>query len=323
MKALSTFLVLALLALGLVSSASAKEPAAGEAQKHRTQVAVALVDYAGWCAKQGAKTAGEAALAEAEGLDSATPKLAETRSDVDALAEDAPTAADAVAKQRKVAGPKIAKLYDKLVSLEHDPKEAVQYEDYAFRALAWDFGKPRLAKLQRTVEDAADDAKRVEEAGRVLARLERADPEGATAGRYEKVQVSLAQKDLIVIGSPKHPLVGYLSLPKDWAKGKTFPVIVGVEGAGCNFAGYARGLAASRGSRPVIVLTPVSLTSTNGLDAAKFASYGKACLDEWDKKRIEFDGPGIDALLEVVRARFGGEEKVFLTGFSGGGIYTY
>ncbi len=38
---------------------------------------------------------------------------------------------------------------------------------------------------------------------------------------------------------------------------------------------------------------------------------------------MDFDGPGMDKILEIVTKRFGGDEKVFLTGFSGGGKYCY
>ena len=59
------------------------------------------------------------------------------------------------------------------------------------------------------------------------------------------------------------------------------------------------------------------------LAKAKYPHYAQSLLDEWTGKRLEFDGAGVDALLAEIRALFGGEEKVFLTGFSGGGQYTY
>ena len=162
-----------------------------------------------------------------------------------------------------------------------------------------------------------------EEAGRLLVRLKRIDTDGVAAGRYEKAETDLATKDVLLLGSDTQALVGYVSLPKDWAKGKSYPVVVGVEGAGCGFLGYCHGLTAQRGSRSAIVVAPVTLSNTNELKPELYPCYAKALLDEWSAKRMQFDGPGVDALLAVVHKRFGGEEKVFLTGFSGGGQYTY
>jgi len=102
-------------------------------------------------------------------------------------------------------------------------------------------------------------------------------------------------------------------------------VMIGVEGAGSNFQGYFNGLCTSRGSRDVIVLTPVSLSNTNALNETTYPMYPKTLLDEHadQLKRCEFDGAGVEAILDDLEARFGAEEKCFGTGFSGGGMFTY
>jgi hypothetical protein len=73
----------------------------------------------------------------------------------------------------------------------------------------------------------------------------------------------------------------------------------------------------------VIVISPVTLSNTNALEPAKYPCYPKSLLDSWGGRRLEFDGPGVDAVIAEVRRRFGGEEKVFATGFSGGGNWCY
>lgn len=311
---------LALVLVAADAAAKEKDPAAAEA-KLKPEAARLVAEYAAWCAANGAKKEGAAAVAEAESLDAQAPKLAETKTSLDALADDA-AAADAVAKQRKAAGPKIAAAYDKLAAIDHDAKDAGRFEDYLFRALVWDTGAARISKVRKAIDDAAG-GNRPDEAGRLLVRLKRADKEGVAAGKYDKLETDLATKDVLLLGSDTHPLVGWVSLPKDWTKGKSYPVLVGVEGAGCAFLGYCRGSMSARGSRSAIVLAPVTLSNTNELKPELYPCYPKSLLDEWNAKRMEFDGAGVDALLAVIRKRFGGEEKVFLTGFSGGGQFTY
>jgi hypothetical protein len=159
------------------------------------------------------------------------------------------------------------------------------------------------------------------QAGLLLRAVRRTAPDSSDA--VQAVEVRLAQKDVLMLGSETHPLVAFVSLPKSWKKGGKFPVLIAVDGAGCNFLGAGRGFSKSRGSRPVIVISPVTLSNTNALNPAKYPAYDKALLDEWGGRRMDFDGPGMEAILTIVRERFGGEEKVFVTGFSGGGNYCY
>ena len=76
----------------------------------------------------------------------------------------------------------------------------------------------------------------------------------------------------------------------------------------------------ARGSRPVIVVTPCGFTNTNELKPETYPYYDPSVLEEYGSRRMDFDGPGMEKILETVRTRWGGEEKVFLTGFSGGGM---
>lgn len=319
-RAISALLLLLVVAAATVF-AKDKDPTAAEA-KLKPEAGKALAEYAAWCAEHGAKKAGAAALDAATALDPQTPKLAETKAALDALTEDAPDAADAVAKQKKIAGPKIAAAFDHLAAIEHEPKDAGRFEAYVLDALAWDASPARFAKTRKAVDDAVG-ASQFESAGRLLVGLKRVDVDGVAAGKYDKTEIELATKDALLLGSDESPLVGYVSLPKDWTKGKSYPVLVGVEGAGCAFIGYLRAFTKSRVSRSVIVVAPITLSNTNELKPELYPCYPKALLEQWKDQRMKFDAPGIDALLAVVRKRFGGEEKAFFTGFSGGGQYTY
>jgi len=322
-----TFLAVSLVATAAAGAvlAWAKETDAGAETKLRADAAKSVAEYAAWCATRGAKKDGAVAASEAEALDAQAPKLAETKSALDALTEDAADAADAVVKQRLAAGPKIAAVYEKLAALDHAPKDTGRFEEYLFRGVAWDPSAARIAKVRKAVDEAAG-AGRVEEAGRLLVRLKRADAAGVTAKRYEKLEIELATKDALLLGADEHAIVGWVSLPKGWTKGKSYPVLVDVDGAGCNFLGSLKSFCGLRASRPVIVLAPVTFSNTNELKPETYPCYPPSLVAEWNAKngkRHEFDGPGVDGLLDVIRRRFGGEEKVFLTGFSGGGQYTY
>ena len=213
-----------------------------------------------------------------------------------------------------------AKGYEKLGALPHEPADDARFEGYTFRAAELDPSKPRIARLFTLVKGAMGNKGKVESAGRMLARLRDLDPDGAA--KYDALEVEMAGSDLALIKG-KHPMVGWLSLPSGWTRKGPWQVLVAVEGAGSNFVGAARSFAGSRGGRKFLVLSPVSLSNTNALEPAKYSVYDPAVLKQWDGKRVQFDTDGLESLLEVLRTRYGAEEKIAITGFSGGGNLCY
>ena len=294
----------------------------GADAKAKAEVAAQLAAFAKACADAGGKADAEKALLEAKAADANAPGVKEAQEAADAVTEEKAGAEEAVATARKAAGPKIAKAYDQLAGTYGDPKESRRATWALVASLAWDTSKPRLGKAQKAMV-AALAGDRLDEAARLHAGLCAADPQTAAAGKFDGPLIEAAQKEMVLIGSPTNDLLAYVSLPKGWQKGKTYPVVVGVEGAGCSFLGYGNGLRSTRGSRAAIVVSPITLSNTNALDPAKYPQYPKSVLDAWDGRRLEFDGPGVDAVLAVLSKRFGADERVFVTGFSGGGNWCY
>jgi dienelactone hydrolase len=118
-----------------------------------------------------------------------------------------------------------------------------------------------------------------------------------------------------------HPMEYYLSLPKGWYAGKSWPVVVVIESANRQFESAAEHSAAARGDMPFIVATPLVVTN-GGARYREVPSY-RYSDDVW--ARIERDGTcrfdfeGIAAVAADLHAQFGGEEKCFITGFEAGG----
>jgi hypothetical protein len=308
-----------LLLIGATALAAPKEKDAGAEGRLRTEVAVEVAAYARACAEKGAKTKGVEALAEAKALDPAAKGVADAEAALAALGEDAAGASEAADALRKATGPRIAKAWDRLAALDLDDRAAVRAARYLTGGYAWEPTKGRLARADKALDEAAK-AKPITGA-LLLQRLRALNPAGAS--HYDKHEVELGTKDALLLGHPDHPLLAWVSLPRGWQKGKSYPVLVGVEGAGSNFAGYFRQSVGARGARAAVVVTPCGLSNTNDLKPETYPYYDPAVLTEWSGNRMGFDGPGMEKVLEIVRTRLGGEERVFLTGFSGGGNYCY
>jgi predicted esterase len=324
-RALAVALV-ASVCLGSVSSSPAgaapDAKTAAEEAKTRERVAKAWIDAATTLKDRGRKAEAAKALAAAR---DASPKAA----GLDALAQDVealPDAEgeDAEAKKRlDAAGAEAAKAWERLASLPHDAKEDVRFAQFLLKAVEAEPSKARLGKAAGAARQMAGNAANAVPAGLLLARLRDLDPDPAGAARYDAIEAEAAQSDVALVKSRDHPMVAWLSLPKGFSKKAETPVLVAVEGAGANYLGVARGFASSRGARKVVVLAPCSLSSTNELKPETFPFYAPSVLSEWNSRRVEFDLPGLEAILATLRERYGVAQKVAVTGFSGGGNLCY
>jgi hypothetical protein len=132
-----------------------------------------------------------------------------------------------------------------------------------------------------------------------------------------------AKKAPLLLTSPHHQGVAYVSLPSSWRPGGSYPVLVSVDGAGAGFLGNANAFKGGRGSRPFITVAPHAMSCTNEIDLAKFPAYDQAIVDRWNSNRTAFDVPGLLGILDVLVEHFGAEKQVAITGFSGGGNLCY
>ncbi len=311
----ATLIAFVVLALALASGVAHGK--ATKLDKARAKVARELVAWAGWCARNGAPEQGTAAIEAAHefGAPDTAPLVADLN-DADQTADD-----DALARGRKVHGPKIAKAYDELAAVRHPAADAEKFASYRIDALGWERSKARAKKVAKWAVGLDDEGL----GARLLARAWDATAGSDAARAITSVVAPAATKDLLLLGSSHERLVAYVSLPRSWKAGRTYPVLVGVDGAGSGFAGYAKASTTARGSRGVIGVYPMTFSNTNALVAAKYPHYAPSLLDEHAgiAARLKFDLAGVDAVLALVQEHLGGEEKVFLTGFSGGGQFTY
>ncbi len=315
-RALLGWLCLAALATSAFAGPKVDPKAEGKAKEKIAETALAAADE---LLAMGAPVEAQKALAEAEAAGGDKARIDAAKAKVDATV--APSEAGA-ARWAKLAG-ELAKAYEKLAGQAHEPADAARFEGYLFKAAELEPTKARFAKLLAAVKQAAGNKGQAEVAGRLLVRLRDLDQEGAAEGRYDPLEQELAGGDVAMIKSATHPMVGWLSLPSGWTKKGPWQVLVAVDGAGSGFLGAARNFRAARGARKALVLAPCSLSNTNALDAAKYSFYDPALLKQWDGRRVQFDIAGLTALLEVLRERFGAEEQIAITGFSGGGNLCY
>ena len=120
-----------------------------------------------------------------------------------------------------------------------------------------------------------------------------------------------------------HPMQYYVSLPSGWSRARSWPVVVAIPGSDRNWLAHANAFAAMRDARgyPFIVITPVVLTiGGRDLRHSPEYAYAAAVWDHVDREgRCPFDMDGLRAVVADVTQEYGGEARVFLTGFSGGG----
>ncbi len=240
-----------------------------------------------------------------------------------ATAADSRPSATALARE-KLVRKQAADRFERLAPTECDAAAEEHFEQHLWRAFDLDASSPsRLVAFQSMLRDAAA-RHRWDRVQRMLVRAETLDPAGFDAGRYAAVGDQLGLEDAVRIHAIAHPMQAWVALPRGWTKAKSWPVVVAVEGAGCNFLGACRAFRGARADLPFIIVTPVSFTNTNELNPAAYPYPPSVIEANKDRSaRFDFDVPGLTATLAAVTARFNGERTFYMTGFSGGGFLTY
>ncbi len=310
---------IACLVLAAASIALADKPSK-EADLRRS-IAAGLVELATWCQSKGLLAEGRAYVDEALGLvpDHATAKTLRSKLEGDS------TASDSVRKElegkRGQYAKKLAQLYRDLSKEKHPQKEDDRFDGYLVRAFELD-PKQIGTYLTQQSNDAAQrgDWARVV---RLLAGAERVQSDAARAAKLREAELKCAEQEPILRKASTHDMEYYLVLPKDWSPKKTWPVLVYVEGAGCNFRGGLMSYHSNRGKDPYIMITPQTFSSTNQLSKDKY-TYRQELIDTYQGgNRLGFDEEGLLAVLADLRKDFNAEERIFISGFSGGGNLTW
>lgn len=111
-----------------------------------------------------------------------------------------------------------------------------------------------------------------------------------------------------------------VSLPRGWSKARSWPIVVVVEAAEKQFEVNARRFAAARGDLPFIIVAPFAVTNgRQGQGDPRIYPYGAATWRRIERDGVcAFDVDGVLRAVDVVRRRYGGEERFFVTGFEAG-----
>jgi poly(3-hydroxybutyrate) depolymerase len=112
----------------------------------------------------------------------------------------------------------------------------------------------------------------------------------------------------------------WISLPKGWHPGGSWPVVVALEAAEKQYQANAERFMKARGDRPFIVVVPYIVTNGNqGLRDPEIFPY---TLETWDTiDRItgcRFDAEGLAQVLADVQRLYQGRDRCYLTGFEAG-----
>ncbi len=165
-----------------------------------------------------------------------------------------------------------------------------------------------------------------------LTRLAPVDPKEFAASKYQPCTDLLAARSLLV-RTPKHAMVAYVSIPWKWSPVKPTPVIFCFAGAGKDYQSLCDSYHNVIGDGPFIVVAPVTLSNTNVVDDEGFHKwYAKEVIKIYASEtlnartiaqRLEFDQPGVLALFKSIHDAANTEDRMCITGFLGGGIPCY
>lgn len=224
-------------------------------------------------------------------------------------------------RKRKSTGRRVAKLYDGL-----SKRSKTLAVEYSWRALEASPTGRRWSRAVNSIKGLSDAPRR---AAGFAKRGLGLDPPAKLKAVLEGIRNQAAVDALLLEQATKHPMNYYYSLPSTWrpnAKRK-WPVLVCVDGAGSNFENAGKGYMKLRKDLPCIIVSPCGFANTNRL-AGKMrkkyeAWYSAEEIERAEANRFDWDEEGLLAVLDDVQERFNAEERIYITGFSGGGNLTY
>jgi dienelactone hydrolase len=118
-----------------------------------------------------------------------------------------------------------------------------------------------------------------------------------------------------------HPMRYHVSLPAGWAPGRTWPVVVVIADAHRDFTQNLKRFVDARIAMRFLLVAPEVLTCGGTRDQTS-PPYSYTT-EEWRAVRAvrdhDFDDAGLAAVLAEVHAKWGGEERAYLTGWEAGG----
>ena len=135
------------------------------------------------------------------------------------------------------------------------------------------------------------------------------------------ISSSIAQtSDLKLVKASNHPMLYYISLPKDWTASRKWPVAVVLESADKDYKVNAERFVSARGNLPFILVAPFN--TNNGNSGRRDPAVFPYSAETWDYMEkvgdCQFNDEGLLNIVTDVAKQYNGEEKIFLTGFEAG-----
>lgn len=117
-----------------------------------------------------------------------------------------------------------------------------------------------------------------------------------------------------------HPMKYYISLPQNWNKEKTWPVVFILEAATKQFEENAKRFINARGNLPFILVAPINTNNGNqGRRDPELFPYSNETWNFIDAVGdCKFNAEGIRQIMIDVQKEFHAEDKIYITGFEAG-----
>ncbi len=278
----------------------------------RRALADGLTEFASWCHGQKLTAEGRALADEALALAPDHAKAKALRPKLDGASSATESARKEFARRLESGGRKLAPLFRELFAQKRDDAHLIRAFELDGSTLLLD---AEIAAARRKPD--------LDRAHRLLTAAQNVKDDPARARALREIERKLCETRFVVRKASKHDLQYYLALPKGWSADRKWPIVVLVDGRGCDWLSNANAFLKERRDRPFILVAPQCFSNTDYPDAKKYTYTPEQVKAFGDGDRIAFDETGILAAIHDVRTEFSGSDRFFMTGFSGGGLITW
>jgi hypothetical protein len=218
-------------------------------------------------------------------------------------------------------------LVQPLLALDPPPALVGRFAEHVIRALEADPKNAKTVALFQKRASVALAAKDWPVLRALVMRAAELDPAGYGAGKYKTAEQAIASNGGLVVRGRDHLLQALVVLPEGWTAKKTWPMFVAIVGANCAYDSMLEELKRKAAKKPYILVVAKTISNANELEVGKLP-YPKSVMGRYvdlqrRPRRLEWDEIGMLSVLAEVRQRYSGQERYFMTGYSGGGFLLY
>lgn len=240
----------------------------------------------------------------------------------EAMSGDVDPEDPAVGKKRKAVFRNVCRTLDEMAALAVQEKDEERIEGWLWMAFELDpKGSAKRVRILQKLAQIAADRGHHDRVRRLLAKARKLDAQGMARDRYLGAMRAQGMRSRVKVKGRKHDMEAWVLLPRAWNDGEKWPILVYLDGPKQDYLKAALDLRDVMEDRRYIIVVPFIRSNHKTLEPGWVPDEGAYVADK--NLLVDYDVPGVKAVVKEVQRIFKAEKTFAMTGFSVGAMLNY